>query len=168
MDAFVKVKTSKEKHRSSAVPYDVAAHLEFTCPLRFVGADGDPVIHIGVYARDVRGVFTSDAHIGDCSISVLGLTKGVPVTRKTVVVSQARSLHAHVAGVVVFTLHSDDIGFSQSPPKECDLKQEEADFAKFVEQLEQNQPSELHQADVLFSLNYRAERRRARGRDKAQ
>jgi chromosome segregation ATPase len=114
-EVYAKLKTIKEKHRSTYKPLcNFGADFDEQFVFHLAQPSHD-VVHISIVARSPGSLFDNEVSIGDVDLSMATLSKGVPRTRTYTIVQDARTKKARPSGFIEIVLRTDDFGAATTP-----------------------------------------------------
>lgn len=144
---IVKLKSVKEKYRTSVQPYSSIIHFRESFTF-YLAQPNQDVISLRVYFQPKGS--SKLRHIGDCCFSLATMFKSVPRHRLAPIVTHPGSANATVAGQVEVYLKSDDFG-CEYIPSATEIEEEERRFAERVKLYETIAPEKLHTVDVFLA-----------------
>lgn len=148
-EVFIKLKSLKEKYKTSLRPFSRPA-VHFGEAFQFYLAQPhQDVISLHVYFKS-HSVPPREYHIGDCCFSLQTLFKGIPRERRAPIVENAATPIAVIAGTVTVQLRTDDFGVSRVPTAK-EIEDEQLRFQKRVELYQKYAPEKLHTVDVFMA-----------------
>jgi hypothetical protein len=143
---FVKVKSVAEKYHSALKGAEkgiVAIDEQYPFLLAEPSSD---IIVVTVWAK-TSGII-SEKLLGTVHFTMAKLHRGVEKTRVASIISQHATKSAKRAGRIEVRLFSEDYGIDTRPSK-AEVDAEDEAYRRLETFLEQNEPQNLHQVDVL-------------------
>ncbi|CUE73299.1 Hypothetical protein, putative [Bodo saltans] len=149
-EVYAKLKTIKEKHRSTYKPLrNLAADFDEQFVFHLAQPTHD-VVHISIVARSPGSLFDNEVTIGDVDLSMATLSKGVPRTRTYTIVQDARTKKARPSGLIEIVLRTDDFGAATTPSAATVASEEMRYQAMFQTALTEH-PEYLHAIEVYMA-----------------